>query len=150
MRTLLVLILGSLGVALSFSAAAGAGDAALRTTLAQWSHRIALDAHGIGLSAARRHPRRMMLRARHFRLDALRARHALASVRASSARGWRARKLALVAFYDFAIAGRQWALTGQARLRGLRSAAVGHATIAARYARRGSRLLLAAESLLRA
>jgi len=59
-------------VALSLPAAANAGDATLRTTLAQWSHRIAVDAQGIGLSAARRHPRRMIRRARHFRLDALR------------------------------------------------------------------------------
>jgi len=46
-------------VALSFPVAASAGDAALRASLSQWSHRIALDARGIGLSAARRHPRRM-------------------------------------------------------------------------------------------
>jgi hypothetical protein len=71
-------------------------------------------------------------------------------VRASTARGLRAKRLALTAFYDYAIAGRQWALSGQARLRGLRSAAVGHAAIAARFARRGSRLVLAAERLLRA
>ncbi|HYT50672.1 MAG: hypothetical protein E6G23_07455 [Actinobacteria bacterium] len=143
------LVLSSLAaVALSFPVAASAGDAALRTTLTQWSHRIALDAQGIGLSAARRHPRRMTRRARHFRLDALRARNALAAVRPSSARGRRAKKLALAAFYDYAIVGRQWALSGQARLRGLRAAAVGHARIAAQYARKGSALLLAAKRLL--
>src|SRR5438876_557530 len=129
-------------------AGAVAGDATLRATLAQWSHRIALDAQGIGLSAARRHPRRMTRRARHFRLDALRARKALAAVQPSSARGRRAKRLALAAFYDYAIVGRQWALSGQARVRGLRAAAVGHARIAARYARRGSALLLAAKRLL--
>jgi hypothetical protein len=135
-------------VALSLPAAANAGDATLRTTLAQWSHRIALDAQGIGLSAARRHPRRMTRRARHFRLDALRARKALAAVQPSSARGRRAKRLAVAAFYDYAIVGRQWALSGQARVRGLRAAAVGHARIAARYARKGSALLLAAKRLL--
>jgi hypothetical protein len=135
-------------VALSFPAAVSASDASLRATLAQWSHRIALDAQGIGLSAARRHPRRMTRRARHFRLDALRARTALVAVRPSSARGRRAKRLALAAFYDYAIVGRQWALSGQARIRGLRVAAVGHARIAARYARRGSALLLAAKRLL--
>jgi hypothetical protein len=135
-------------VALSLPAAATASDATLRATLAQWSHRIALDAQGIGLSAARRHPRRMTRRARHFRLDALRARKALAAVQASSARGRRAKRLALAAFYDYAIVGRQWALSGQARVRGLRAAAVGHARIAARYARKGSALLLAAKRLL--
>jgi hypothetical protein len=135
-------------VALSLPAAANAGDAALRATLAQWSHRIALDAQGIGLSAARRHPRRMTRRARHFRLDALRARKALAAVQPSSARGRRAKRLALAAFYDYAIVGRQWALSGQARVRGLRPAAVGHARIAARYARKASALLLGARRLL--
>jgi hypothetical protein len=136
-------------VALSFPVAASAGDAALRASLAQWSHRIALDARGIGLSAARRHPRRMTRRARHFRLDALRARAALAAVRPSSARGQRAKTLALAAFRDYAIVGRQWVLTGLARLHGLRLAAAGHARIAALFARRGSRLLLAANRLLR-
>ena len=70
-------------VALSLPAAANATDAGLRATLAQWSHRIAVDAQGIGLSAARRHPRRMIRRARHFRLDALRARKGLAAVQPS-------------------------------------------------------------------
>jgi hypothetical protein len=106
-------------VALSLPAAANAGDAALRAKLAQWSHRIALDAQGIGLS-----------------------------VQPSSARGRRAKRLALAAFYDYAIVGRQWALSGQARVRGLRAAALGHARIAARYARKGSALLLAAKRLL--
>ena len=135
-------------VALSLPAAASASDAALRSTLALWSHRIALDAQGIGLSAARRHPRRMIRRARHFRLDALHARKALAAVQPSSARGRRAKRLALAAFYDYAIVGRQWALSGQARVRGLRAAAAGHARIAARYARKGSALLVAAKRLL--
>jgi len=136
-------------VALSLPAVAKAGDATLRTTLAQWSHRIALDAHGIGLSASRRHPRRMMRRARHFRADSLRAVRALAPVRASSVRGGRAKRLAIAAFRDYAIVGREWALSGQARLRGLRLAAVGHARRAARFARSGSRLLVAAGKLLR-
>jgi hypothetical protein len=135
-------------ISLALPAAANATDARLRTTLALWSHRIAVDAQGIGLSAARRHPRRMTLRARHFRLDALRARNALGAVRPSSSRGARAKRLALAAFYDYAIVGRQWALSGQARVHGLKTAAVAHARIAARYARRGGALLLAAKRLL--
>jgi hypothetical protein len=135
-------------ISLALPAAANANDARLRTTLALWSHRIAADAQGISLSAARRHPRRMTLRARHFRLDALRARKALEAVQPSSARGRRAKRLALAAFYDYAIVGRQWALSGQARVHGLKTAAVAHARIAARYARRGSALLLAAKRLL--
>jgi hypothetical protein len=91
----------------------------------------------------------MARRARHFRIDALRARHALAAVQPSSARGRRAKRLALAAFSDYAIVGRQWALSGQARLHGFRAAAVAHARLAARYARAGGRLLLAAERLLR-
>jgi len=91
----------------------------------------------------------MTRRARHFRADALRALRALAPVRPSSVRGRRAKRLALAAFHDYAIVGRQWALSGQARLRGRRLAAVGHARLAERYARNGSRLLLAAGNLLR-
>jgi hypothetical protein len=144
-----LLVLSSLAaVALSVPIAANANDAGLRTTLALWSNRIAVDAQGIGLSAARRHPRRMTLRARHFRLDALRARNAIAAVRPSSDRGRRAKRLALAAFYDYAIVGRQWTLSGLARVRGLRAAAVGHARIAALYARRGSALLVSAKRLL--
>jgi hypothetical protein len=135
-------------VALSLPVGASASDAGLRATLALWSNRIAVDAQGIGLSAARRHPRRMTLRARHFRLDALRARNAIAAARPSSDRGRRAKRLALTAFFDYAIVGRQWTLSGLARVRGLRAAAVGHATIAARYARRGSALLVSAKRLL--
>jgi hypothetical protein len=90
----------------------------------------------------------MTRRARQFRLDALRARRAVAAVLPSSARGRRAKRLALVAFRDYAIVGREWALSGLARVRGLRSAALGHARIATRVARRANRLLLAAERLL--
>jgi hypothetical protein len=136
-------------VALSLPAAANASDAALRTTLASWSHRIALDAHGIGVSAGLRHPRRMTRRARQFRADSLRALRALAPVRPTSIRGRRAKRLALAAFRDYAIVGRQWVLSGQARVRGRRLAAAGHARLAARYARRGDRLLVAAGRLLR-
>jgi hypothetical protein len=144
-----VLALSALAAgALSWPAAVDASDATLRTTLARWSHRIALDARGIGVSAARRHPRRMTRRARQFRLDALRAQRALAAVRPSTARGRRAKRLALAAFRDYAIVGREWALSGQARLRRLRVAAIGHARIATRFARRGNRLLLAADRLL--
>jgi hypothetical protein len=136
-------------IALSVPTGADASDATLKAKVASWSQRIALDAHGIGLSASRRHPRRMMRRARHFRADSLRAMRALAPVRASSVRGRRAKRLAVAAFRDYAIVGREWALSGQARLRGLRLAAVGHARRAARFAISGSRLLVAAGKLLR-
>jgi hypothetical protein len=135
-------------VALSLSPPAGASDATLRVTLARWSNQIALDAQGIGLSASRRHPRRMTRRARHFRADALRALRVLAPVPTSSASGRRAKRLALAAFRDYAVVGRQWALSGQARLRGRRVAAVRHARLAGTYARKGSRLLVAAGKLL--
>lgn len=118
-------------------------------TLSAWSHRIALDASGISLSASRRHPRRMARRARHFRADALRARRALAHVQPSSIRGRRAKRLALAAFRDYALVGREWAFSGDARLRGRTAAAVAHAHAAARFARGGSRLLRTAGRLLR-
>ena len=116
--------------------------------MARWSARIAADAHGIGLSAAARHPRRMVRRARRFRADALRAVRALTPVQPSTARGRRAKRLALAAFRDYAVVGRQWVLSGQARLHGLKAVAVQHARVAARYAARGSRLLRAAGKLV--
>jgi len=128
---------------------AGASDAALRTTLTTWSHRIALDATGIGLSASRRHPRRMTHRARHFRADALQARRLTAAVKPSSARGRRAKKLALAAFLDYAYVGRRWTLAGQARIHGKKKAAVYQAGVAQRLARKANALLVSAGGLLR-
>src|SRR5947207_11747036 len=108
------------------------------------------DQIGVRQRAARTSPRRRNERSSSGRRGRmrLRARKALAAVQPSSARGRRAKRLALAAFYDYAIVGRQWALSGQARVRGLRTAAVGHARIAARYARRAGTLLLAAKRLL--
>ncbi len=146
----LVVVLSCLmALALLLPAAAGASDATLRVTLANWSQRIALDASGISLSASRRHPRRMARRARHFRADALRVERALASVPPSTIRGRRAKRLALAAFRDYAVVGREWALSGQARVHGQTLAAVAHAHTAAHFARSGSRRLIAAGKLLR-
>src|SRR5881397_1967391 len=107
-------------IALWVPTTAVASDATLKATVARWSHQIALDAHGIGLSASRRHPRRMTRRARHFRADAVRAVGALVAVHPSSTAGRRAKRLAIAAFRDYAIVGRQWALSGLARLHGRR------------------------------
>jgi len=136
-------------LALSAPSAANANDRALKTAMAKWSHRIAVEAHGIGLSASQHHPRRMMFRARRFRADALRARRAIAAQRPSSGRGRRARMLALGAFRDYMIVGREWALTGQARLQGRKRVAAGHAAFAKAFAVKGDRLLVAAGRLLR-
>jgi hypothetical protein len=133
---------------LALPATTGASDATLRTTLATWSQRIAADAQGIGLSASHRHPRRMTRRARHFRADALRGAHAVALVRTTSARGARAKRLGLTAFRDYAVVGREWVLSGLARVQGRKLVAAAHARVAARHARAGNRLLLAAGSLL--
>jgi hypothetical protein len=141
--------LGILGLVLALPPVAGGSNASLKRTLATWSHRIGADARGIGLSATRRHPRRMTLRANHFRLDALRARRALGVQRPSTARGRRAEALALAAFRNYAIVGREWALTGRARLRHLRALATRHASVAKRYAAKGNRQLVAAARLLR-
>ena len=129
-------------------AAADANDATLRTRLGTWSQRIALDAHGIGLSASLRHPRRMTRRARHFRADALSAVRALAPVQPTSTRGRRGKRLALIAFRDYAVVGRQWTLSGQARIAGRKPTAAAHARVAARYAAAANRRLVAAGKLL--
>jgi hypothetical protein len=90
----------------------------------------------------------MMHRAQLFRADALRAGRALAPLHPSTARGRRAKRMALAAFGDYAVVGRQWILSGRARLRGLKAAAVGHARLATRYAARGNRLLRGAGRLV--
>jgi hypothetical protein len=120
----------------------------LKAALAKWSRQIGLDARGIGLSAARQHPRRMTGRARRFRVTALHAQRALASQKPSTARGRRARTLALAAFRDYAVVGREWTLTGEARLHGNKTAATTHARLASRYATKGNSLLVGAGKLL--
>lgn len=144
-----VLLIGLvLAVALWSPAPAGASDKTLRAALSTWSHRMSLDARGISLSAVRRHPRRMTSRARHFRLDALRAQRAIAAQRPSSVRGRHAKRMAVLAFRDYAIVGRSWSLSGRARLAGRKPLAVRHARAARIVASRGSRHLVAAARLL--
>jgi hypothetical protein len=129
--------------------AAHATNASLKATLARWSHTIALDARRVDLSARHRHPRRMTTRARKFRADALHARRALAAQHASTARGARARTLALAAFRAYTVVGEQWAMTGRARVQNRKALAARHSTVAKRFARRGNRLLISASRLLR-
>jgi hypothetical protein len=136
-------------VALGFALPAYASNAALKRTLATWSHRLAVDAYRVSLSARHRHPRRMTTRARRFRHDALAARQALATRKPSSPKGSRAKRLGLAAFSDYAVVGRQWVLTGQARLQHRRLLAARHARIAKLWAVKANRLLVAAGRLLR-
>jgi hypothetical protein len=128
--------------------AAGANDASLKATLATWSRRIAADARSLQVSARQRHPRLLTTMAGRFRRDALAARRALLASRASSSRGVRARRLAVAAFAQYALVGREWALAGQARLRKRRPASIRYASIAKRHARQGGQLLINAGKLL--
>ncbi|MGB2874976.1 MAG: hypothetical protein WBB76_05800 [Gaiellaceae bacterium] len=136
-------------LALALPAGAAASNASLKRTLTTWSHRIGADARGIGLSATRRHPRRMTRRANHFRHDALLARRALAVQKPSTARGRRARALALAAFGNYAMVGREWALSGTARLHHHKALADRYALVAKRFAGKGNSMLVAAARLLR-
>ena len=131
-------------VLLAAPSASNASNRTLKTTLARWSHVIAVDAYGIDLSAFRRHPRRMVRRARHFRVDALHARTTIAAQRPSTARGLRGKRFALAAFSYYAAVGRQWVLSGQARLQRHTQAAVSHATHARQLSVKGNRMLTAA------
>jgi hypothetical protein len=131
------------------ASAAQASDRTLKRTVGTWSHTVALDARGISLSASRRHPRRMVLRARKFRADALKASRATRAQRPTTARGRHAKRLAIRAFGAYAAVGAEWARSGQARLRGQNTVATHHANLAARYARRGNRLIRSAGRLLR-
>jgi hypothetical protein len=135
-------------VCLAVASAAGATDAGLRVTVDRWSRTIATEAHSVSLAAQRRHPRRMTYSALRFGRVALRARAAVAGARPTTARGRRAQHLALVAFQDYAKAGRGWAATGRARLAGKRLVATREARIAAGYAKAGNRLLVSAGKLL--
>lgn len=136
-------------LALLAPAGAQATNRTLKTTLGKWSHTIALDARGISLSASKRHPRRMMLRAKKFRADSMKARRAVLGQAASTARGRKARQFALAAFSDYAAVGGEWAKSGRARLQGHKSVAARHASAAQRYAKQGSSLIRSAGRLLR-
>jgi hypothetical protein len=145
----LLAALACLGLLLATPSPAGASNVSLKKTLSTWSQRVGADAKGISLSASRRHPRRMTGRAQRFRLDALRARRALAAQTPSGARGLHAKRLAMAAFRAYALVGREWALSGSARLRHKKALAGRYAQLALRYARRGNRLLVSAGRLLR-
>jgi hypothetical protein len=144
---------GAAGVALALAllapGLARASDTSFRAALATWSHRIGLDARGMGLSAIHRHPRRLTVRALHFRADALRARHRLSAISVSSAHGRRAKQLALAAFHQYALVGGLWALAGRARVAHHNVAAAKDARLAAAHAKRAGLLLVQAGKLLR-
>ena len=128
---------------------AAASDTSLAATLAKWSTQIRLKAGGVSLSATRRHPVRMTTKARGFRLDAIAAQRALRAQRPGTLRGRRAKALAIAAFRDYAVVGREWALSGTARQQRKLPAAKRHALRASRFARSGNVLLTRAARLLR-
>lgn len=85
----------------------------------------------------------------HFHKDALRAGTVIASRTPSTAKGRKARRLALGAFVHFARAGSEWAASGRARLHHHRADAIANAQAGARDAHAGNVLLVAAGKLLR-
>jgi hypothetical protein len=135
-------------VAVVLVAPAKASDATLRARLDAWSKTIGVDARAVALAAANRHPRRMTTDAVHFRADALRAQTAIRAQRASTPRGWKARRLALAAFTSYAHAGALWATSGRDRLAHKLAAATTAARAAAAAASKGNSLLLGATKLL--
>jgi hypothetical protein len=138
----------AIAVALAPASLAGASDATLGATLHTWAQRVGVDAHSVALAAQNRHPQRMVSSARRFRAHALKARAAIRAQRASTPVGRRAKRLAVVAFSDYAVAGRLWMTSGQARLRGQGAVANRDAGAAAIRARAGNRLLVRAGRLL--
>jgi hypothetical protein len=141
-------LLAAVALVLAFSASAGANDATLRTTVNTWSKKIGADAHSVALAAQRHHPRRMTSSANRFHREAVHARAAIAAQRPSSAKGRRARGLALKAFADYALAGSKWAASGRARLAHRRASSIALAAAGGRYARAGNSLLVSAGKLL--
>jgi hypothetical protein len=134
---------------LALPARAGATDATLRTTLSAWSKKIGADSRSVALAAQRRHPRRMTFSANRFRVDAVHARAAIAAQKPSTAKGTRARRSALAAFADYAVAGSKWAASGRARLARRSASSISYANAGSRYAAAGNKLLVAAGKLLR-
>ena len=135
-------------VAVVLVAPAKASDATLRARVDSWSKTIGVDARAVALAAANRHPRRMTTNAVHFRADALRAQTAIGAQRASTTRGWKARRLALAAFISYGRAGALWATSGRDRLAHKLTAAKTAARAAAAAAGKGNSLLLGATKLL--
>ena len=146
LRTSLVLLAAA--AVLVLPAVARADDATLRTTLDTWSQKIGVDAHSVSLAAAAGHPRRMIYSAKRFRADALKARAALAAETPSTASGVQARKLAVTAFTDYALAGRRWVLSGRAHIAHQFRLAAAYARAGGRYARAGNTLLVRAGTLI--
>lgn len=133
----------------SQAVAAGSSDATLATTVHRWSSVAGADARAVSLNARQRHPRLMTASALRFSGDARRARSAIVRQHASSGKGRQAKSLALRAFSAYVLAGRRWAASGRARVRGQRAVATTFARRGAAYAAKGNRLLLSAGALLR-
>ncbi|RDI75942.1 hypothetical protein Gocc_0361 [Gaiella occulta] len=144
-----LLLVATVALPLALAAGAGASAATLRTTLNTWSKQISADGRSVALAARRRHPRRMTYSADRFHRDALRARSAIAAQEPTTAKGRRARRLALTAYTYYSLAGSMWAASGRARLAHQRAASITYAEDGARYAKTGNRLLVAAGRLLR-
>lgn len=136
-------------IVFTFAAPAAATNSTLRTSIGTWSTRLGRDARSVALAAKQRHPGAMTNRAIRFRLDALAARAAVRRQRATTAKGARARRMAIVAFANYASAGAAWASSGRARFARRVPAATALAQRASRYARTGNSLLIAAGKLLR-
>jgi hypothetical protein len=148
-RRLLAALAAGVVLVVASSVPAQANDATLRSALNGWSRTISADAQSVALAAKRRHPRRMVFSARRFRSDSLRARAAILRQHPSSAKGRRARSLALKAYTAYARAGSSWVVSGRARLARRIPAATRAARSAATSARAGNRFLVTAGKLLR-
>jgi hypothetical protein len=147
-RRLLPVLAASALLAAGASTPAHASDATLRSTLNSWSRTIAADAQSVALAAQRHHPRRMVFSAKRFRSDSGRARAAIKRQHPSSAKGRRAKRLALKAYIAYSHAGSGWVASGRARLARHLPAAKHAASLAATSARTGNRLLVTAGKLL--
>ena len=146
--SLLVVTAAVFTVLCCYASAAVASDASLRASVHAWSKTIAADARSVSVNASRRHPRLMTASAVRFGKDALRARASIIRQHPFTATGVRAKGLALRAFTSYAVAGRRWAASGRARVRGRRGLATTLARRAPISARKGNRLLIAAGRLL--
>lgn len=131
------------------AASGSASDTTLRAALNGWSKKIGADARAITRDARLGLPSHMIVDAIRFRKGALQARAAVANQKPSTAKGSRARRLALAALSNFAAAGSDWAASGRARVDHQRASSIESAQAGTQHAHTGNLLLVAAGKLLR-
>jgi hypothetical protein len=138
LATVTVLAAGLLG----FPGAASAGDRAVMSTFSHWATTFAIDADlQVRASAHRASGARLKVATQRLRRDALQARRALRTRRASTEQGQQVKTLAIRAFGAYALAEQELLLHMDASAHKHSMAATAHLLRAKRLVLRGGLLL---------